>query len=329
VQHHADDPEVARLGLGMDNALSRRRDAFLEGIYANARGRDAAGLARLAIAKYLEKKAVFAVSARKFPGRSSVQFETYDNKGNLVRKSASMSNEEEGYRVHLRMLDPDFLRAESERLYEEVIAKYADVPFVTADGRALEREAEELRPASASDPKKKQLLTEIEEAIAARKATLGQVAAARLDDLRNVAEGRPAPGFEGIGADGRTIRLADLRGKVVVLGYWFSSCGPCLREIPRERELVEAMKGRPFVLVGIVSDGRGDDARKVMEAERITWPTILRGGDAIADRYHVASNPAYFVIDADGALRAKGLRSAEPLREFVEPLVRAAESRRR
>lgn len=65
VQDHADDPEVARLGLSLSNLVTRRRDAFLEGVYANAEGREAKGLARMALAQYLEKKAGEVASAKK------------------------------------------------------------------------------------------------------------------------------------------------------------------------------------------------------------------------------------------------------------------------
>ncbi len=63
VEHHADDPDVARLGLRMDNLACRLHDEFLEGVYANAQGREAKGLARLSLARYLEHKANFAAYA--------------------------------------------------------------------------------------------------------------------------------------------------------------------------------------------------------------------------------------------------------------------------
>ena len=122
VQHHADDPEVARLGLNLDNLVSRRRDSFLEGIYANAQGSEAKGLARMALAQYLVKKAPEVASARQWKDRGVVRYQSYDQAGNLVEKTTRLSNEEEAYRVHERMLDPQAIRLEAERLFEEVIA---------------------------------------------------------------------------------------------------------------------------------------------------------------------------------------------------------------
>jgi len=327
VTHHADDPEVARVGLGLENNISRRRDAFVEGIYANARGREARGLARLAMAGYLEKKALFVASAREHPGRSLAHYQSYDDHGNLVEKTIALSNEEEGYRVHQRMLDPDFVRRESERLYEEVIADYADVPCVTTAYRVLERKARETPSATIADPEKKAAMIRTERLLSTtRPPTLGQVAAGRLDEIRNLAVGKVGPDFEGVGVDGKPLKLSDYRGKVVVMVYWFSTCGPCLREIPRERELAAKMKGRPFTLLGIVTDGRGEEARKIIESEGITWPNLVGGGDVVAERYHVRSNPSYFVLDADGVIRSKGHIDAGSLDTLAEGLVKAAEA---
>jgi RNA polymerase sigma factor (sigma-70 family) len=327
VHYHGDDPEVARVGLSLNNLLSRRRDAFLEGIFACAQGREARGLARIALAQYLEKKAEFVAAARKYPGRSRVKFETYDEQGKLVTKTTTLSNEEEGYRVHERMLDPDFIRRESERLYEEVVVNYADVPYITTHRRELEQLVRETPPSTVTDLKKKQELVEIERYLAEeRPSTLGEVAAGHLDEIRNLAIGKLAPDFEGVGADGKLIKLSNHRGKVVALAYWFSACGPCLREIPHQRALAAKMKGRPFTLLGIVSDGRNQDARRIIETEGISWPNLVSGGDKVAAQYHVASNPAYFVLDAAGVIRAKGRLDADSLGTLVERLVSETEA---
>jgi peroxiredoxin len=146
--------------------------------------------------------------------------------------------------------------------------------------------------------------------------------------MRNLAVGKLAPDFEGIGVDGKPLKLSDHRGKVVALVYWFSSCGPCLREIPHERELAQKMKGRPFALLGVVTDGRAEEARKVIEAEAMAWPNILKGGDKVAEQYHVRSNPSYFIIDAQGVIRSKGYLLPSTLDELVEKLVSETEGSR-
>ena len=327
VQHHANDPEVARIGLTLDNMISRRRDSLLEGVYANAEGREAKGLARFALANYLAKKAQEVAGANKFSGRPVVRYQTYDDQGKLVEKTQQLSSEEAGYRVHERMLDAEKVRAEAERLFEEVIAQYADIPYITTHYRELERQARETPSASRTDPKERESIRQIEEYLRDQKLeTLGKVAAARLDEMRNIAVGKLAPDFQALDADGKTLSLSQLRGKVVVLFYWFSTCGPCLREIPHERELARKMNGRPFTLVGVVTDGRAEDARKVITDESMTWPNVVEGGDKIAAQYHVQSNPCFFVIDVAGVIRLKGQALPSEVDKLVENLVSEAEA---
>jgi RNA polymerase sigma factor (sigma-70 family) len=327
VTHHADDPEVARLGLGLDNLVTRRRDAFLEGIYANAEGTEAKGLARMALAQYLQKKALEVAAVHRYKQRSVARYQTYDDHGDLVEKTSRLSNEEEGYRIHERMLDPEKVRLEAERLYEEVIAEYGKIPYISTRYRELERLARERPSASCTLPSERKEMREIEEYLRDEKPqTLSAVAAARLDDMRNLAVGKPAPDFAGVGVDGKPLKLSDFRGKVVALVYWFSTCGPCLQEIPHERELTQKMKGRPFTLLGVVTDGRAEEARKVIEAEGMAWPNVLNGGDKIAEQYHVQSNPSYFVIDAKGVIRSKGYALPSALDALVEKLVTETEA---
>ena len=107
------------------------------------------------------------------------------------------------------------------------------------------------------------------------------------------------------------MKLSDYRGKVVVLVFWGSWCGPCMREVPHERELAEKYKGRPFTLLGVNCSEKVVAAKKTMESEKMTWPQWHDGeepGGPIVEKFHVRGYPTIFVIDGKGIIRNKNAR---------------------
>ena len=97
-----------------------------------------------------------------------------------------------------------------------------------------------------------------------------------------------------------------------MLVFWGSWCGPCMAQVPHERDLVERLKGQPFALLGVDCEENKDTARGVMARERMTWPNWFDGAvgtGPIAKRYHIRGYPTVFVLDAKGVIRARGLSS--------------------
>ena len=163
------------------------------------------------------------------------------------------------YRLHLRQCDPEVTRAEAVRLYEEVISDFGDLPYITRHRREWESLLKESGDASrtfissqlaSSLPLTAEARGGIEKKLA-RKRTLCQEAEARLDELLNLAIGKPAPEIDGVDLAGKPLKLIDHVGKVVVLVFWGSWCGPCMSEVPHQRELVERLQGQPFALLGV------------------------------------------------------------------------------
>jgi thiol-disulfide isomerase/thioredoxin len=84
--------------------------------------------------------------------------------------------------------------------------------------------------------------------------TLADLARPELDELRRLSVGKIAPEIEEQDLDGQKLRLSDYRGKVVVLTFWGTWCGPCMAMVPDERKLVERYAAKPFAIVGVNSD---------------------------------------------------------------------------
>ena len=117
------------------------------------------------------------------------------------------------------------------------------------------------------------------------------------------------------------MKLSDFRGRVVVVNFWATWCGPCMALVPHERELVKRLAGKPFVLVGVNGDEDRDTAKKVARREGMTWRSWWDGGKEgpTANRWNVRGWPAIYVLDRRGIIRHKWNESpgAEPLEKAV------------
>ena len=101
------------------------------------------------------------------------------------------------------------------------------------------------------------------------------------------------PGFEteGTDADGKPVRLSDFKGKVVLLDFWASWCGPCVGMVPHERKLVERLKGKPFVMIGINADHTNEKLRAAQADLEINWRSIWDGDGSVQRKWESAGPP--------------------------------------
>lgn len=149
---------------------------------------------------------------------------------------------------------------------------------------------------------------------------------ARLDKLAHLKIGMAAPEITGEDLDGRVMRLSDHRGKVVVLTFWGSWCGPCMAMVPQERELVERMRGKPFALLGVDSEGAGgrEKGREAARENRMSWPSWWDGEDgAIGAAYGIDHLPTIYVLDPRGVIRfcdVRGERLDRAVAELMKEL---------
>jgi thiol-disulfide isomerase/thioredoxin len=128
--------------------------------------------------------------------------------------------------------------------------------------------------------------------------------------IRFVRNPDPAPDFKLSSLDGKPITLADSHGKVILLNFWATWCGPCRAEIPDLVDLQNKYKDRLQIL-GLVVDDDDQDAIKTFVAEfRINYPVAI-ADDGIRMQYGgISALPTSFVLDAEGRIVQKheGLR---------------------
>jgi peroxiredoxin len=155
--------------------------------------------------------------------------------------------------------------------------------------------------------------------------TLAEIAERELFELRNLAVGRAAPDIEGPDLEGRPMALKDFRGKVVVLEFWGHWCSVCRESFPQDQRLVERMRGKPFILLGVNSD-RPEIGAAVARQDPIAQRSWRDGGEVlggdIARRWNVTALPTTYIIDHRGIIRCKlGPRpdGHDPVREVLDP----------
>ncbi len=127
-----------------------------------------------------------------------------------------------------------------------------------------------------------------------------------VDRMRPVMAGDPAPGFSlprigAKGALGERVALDSLRGKVVVLDFWATWCGPCIKAMPR-LEAFQRKHADNVVVVAINIDDPAE-ARSMFDAAAYTAMTLLAADAAVTDRYDVGAIPHTVVIDRSGVVR--------------------------
>jgi len=115
--------------------------------------------------------------------------------------------------------------------------------------------------------------------------------------------GGPTPGLELRELDGRGHRLADYRGKVVLVNFWATWCAPCRDEMPSIQRLKEKLAGRPFEVLAVNLDEPEARVRKFLSQMKVDFTVLLDPEKKVARAWEARILPASFVIGPDGRIR--------------------------
>jgi peroxiredoxin len=140
-----------------------------------------------------------------------------------------------------------------------------------------------------------------------------------------IAQGAPAPELALTMADGQTLALASLRGKVVLLDFWGTWCSPCVRALPHLQALHERFGGRGLVVLGVsANEPPESDPAAFLAARGSSYATAVKG-EAAAQAFGVRMFPTVYLLDRDGRVLHAEFGFSESLEAdlaaLLEPLL--------
>ena len=112
-----------------------------------------------------------------------------------------------------------------------------------------------------------------------------------------------APDFTLKSRNGGNVRLAELRGEVVLVNFWASWCGPCREEMPKLEELHNTYKDLGFTMLGINLDQTPALSKKLLKDITVTFPVLYDPENNVSEAYGVESMPSTFLVDKNGNWR--------------------------
>lgn len=136
-------------------------------------------------------------------------------------------------------------------------------------------------------------------------------------------EGVPAPPFETVDLDGKTHRLSDYQGKVVLINIWATWCPPCRKEMPELDQLYQDERDRGFVVFGLSTEDLATQQAFVKNTLSVSYPLLTVGGDVPEIYRTTARYPANYLVDRNGRLTPAPSteRPFENLKARVEELL--------
>ena len=138
-----------------------------------------------------------------------------------------------------------------------------------------------------------------------KKGSVDEERVARYAERPELVRARMAPPFSVTTMDGKRVSLDELRGKVVLIDFWATWCGPCREALPHMQKIAEEFEGQPLVVLSVSLDADEAKWKDFVGKNNMTWLQYRDGGFAgpVSQIFGVQAIPHTFTIDADGVLQ--------------------------
>ena len=153
----------------------------------------------------------------------------------------------------------------------------------------------------------------------ARDTQFGRLINERIERLVKTQGGAKAPDFTLPDVNGNPVTMSTVKGKIKIIDFWASWCGPCRLNNPGLKKIYEEFHEKGLVIIGVSLDDEKEDWEMAIEDDGLSWVNVssLKGWDCeIARLYNVKGIPSLFILDENNNIIATGLRD-EQLRIFL------------
>ena len=133
-----------------------------------------------------------------------------------------------------------------------------------------------------------------------------------------------APSFEVTALDGTRFNLDNMGGKVVLIDFWATWCGPCNQELPHMKKIAKEFAEDPFVIISISWDQDEQKWKDFIAKNDMTWLQYRDADHSLSNRFGINAIPHYFTIDSDGVLTAEMLGSGSDVEGKLKKLIKRA-----
>ncbi len=133
-----------------------------------------------------------------------------------------------------------------------------------------------------------------------------------------------APAFEVTALDGSKFNLDAMGGRVVLIDFWATWCGPCNRELPHMRQIAKEFAGQPLVIISVSWDSDEAKWKDFVAKNEMTWVQYRDADHKLAEEFAINSIPHYFTIDSDGVLTAEMLGEGADVEGKLKKLIAKA-----
>ena len=121
----------------------------------------------------------------------------------------------------------------------------------------------------------------------------------KLEDL----VGKPVPDFTVKGLDGKELTMKDFKGQVVLIDFWATWCGPCIKEMPKIKKTYAKFKDQKFAIIGISLDKSIDPLKAYITKEELSWKQYWDQDRTVRNLFGVKFIPTAVIIDGEGIVR--------------------------